>query len=182
MRAELPSDRDALIAIDGKIFLHPSDQLKYHQEWREVFWILEGNEVAGLTVLAPNFGIDALTGITLATPGCLLIMRTGILPERQGKGIGTYVKRWQIYYAKKEGFERIVTVCRRSNRRAICMNEKFGFVKVCDIPRYYADGETAIVMQLQLNAAFVPLSRGKAALFIKNQTVVSKKDASRSSA
>ena len=45
MRAELPSDRDALIAIDGKIFLHPSDQLKYHQEWREVFWILEGNEV-----------------------------------------------------------------------------------------------------------------------------------------
>jgi [ribosomal protein S18]-alanine N-acetyltransferase len=76
---------------------------------------------------------------------------TGLLPEHRGKGLGTRVKRWQIDYAKRNGFKRIVTNCRVSNSRIIALNLQHGFRVIRTTHDYYdSPNEATVVMELLL--------------------------------
>jgi ribosomal protein S18 acetylase RimI-like enzyme len=84
--------------------------------------------------------------------GSLYIPTTGILPRFRGNGFGDLLKCWQIAYARRHGFTRIVTNCRKCNRPMIELNKKFGF-KIIRRPKamYYEDPpEPTIVMELRL--------------------------------
>lgn len=86
--------------------------------------------------------------------GSLYISTTGILPHFEGKGFGHLLKCWEIAYARRHGFSRIVTNHRASNSRMIHLNQKFGF-KIIRRPRSeYYDGppEPTVVMELKLKA------------------------------
>lgn len=86
-------------------------------------------------------------------PGSLYVATTGILPGHQGKGLGKFMKRWQIAYAHHHGFTRIVTNARESNNRMITLNEAFGFKPTRTTPDYYEDPlEPTVVMELMLEA------------------------------
>jgi ribosomal protein S18 acetylase RimI-like enzyme len=62
------------------------------------------------------------------------------------------MKAWQIAYARRSGFTRLVTCSRKSNRAMIALNKKYGFVKLSSMPRYYHDPvESAIVMERVLD-------------------------------
>jgi ribosomal protein S18 acetylase RimI-like enzyme len=60
------------------------------------------------------------------------------------------VKEWQIEYARRNGFRRVVTNCRESNAAMITINERFGFRAIRRTAGYYADGEATVVMELVL--------------------------------
>ena len=87
----------------------------------------------------------------LGTEGVLCISSTGILPAWQGIGLGRVMKAWQIAYARRHGYVRVVTETRAGNERMIRLNRTFGFQIVRTTPGCYFDPEEAAVeMELAL--------------------------------
>src|SRR3989338_4087397 len=104
-------------------------------EGLEAFFIVVNGLIVGSTALrhdtdtAENYEADYVD-----LPGSLYIVSTGILPEWQGKGVGSKAKAWQISYARAYGFAKIVTNARASNMKSVRLNQKFGFQIVQSIP------------------------------------------------
>ena len=98
-----------------------------------------------------EFGEDLRgDGENAAQPGTVYIQSTGLLRAYQGQGLGKRIKEWEIEYAKRNGFRRMVTNCRESNAAMISINEKYGFSSIRSTPEYYEDGEATVVMELLL--------------------------------
>ena len=151
-RAALPRDGQALWELDVEIFgvdaFTPEDWLSL-----ESYWVMVDGRVAGCAAFIrdADFQEDlSQDGENAAQAGTLYIQSTGLRRAYRGQGLGNRVKAWQIEYARKNGFRRVVTNCRKSNTRMIGINEKFGFRAVRCTPGYYADGEATVVMELLL--------------------------------
>jgi ribosomal protein S18 acetylase RimI-like enzyme len=66
-------------------------------------------------------------------------------------GFGGLLKSWQVLYARRHGFTRIITNTREGNRPIIGLNKKFGFKVLRTTPNYYEEPlEPTVVMELQL--------------------------------
>jgi ribosomal protein S18 acetylase RimI-like enzyme len=150
-KAALPAEALDLWKLDVEIFgvdaFTPEDWLSL-----ESYWIVVDVQVAGCAAFIHDveFGEDLGAGENLAQPGTLYIQSTGLLPEFRGRGLGSRVKEWQIEYARRNGFVRMVTNCRESNVAMIAINERFGFRAIRKTAGYYSDGEATVVMELVL--------------------------------
>ena len=151
-RAVLPEEGAELWKMDVEIFgkdaFPPEDWLSL-----ESYWILVDGRVTGCAAFIHDveFGEDLLgDGKNVAQRGTLYIQSTGLRKEFRGRGVGSRVKEWQIDYARRNGFGRIVTNCRESNAAMIAINEKYGFRAIRKTADYYADGEATVVMELVL--------------------------------
>ena len=83
--------------------------------------------------------------------GSAYVATTGILPKFSGGGLGRLMKAWQMAWAARNGFQRLVGVTRRSNKPMLRLNTSCGFRVVRTIPHYYAEpDEAGIVMELKL--------------------------------
>jgi ribosomal protein S18 acetylase RimI-like enzyme len=81
----------------------------------------------------------------------LYVASTGILPSYRGRGFGKRFKLWQIAYARKRGYTRIVAHCRQKNLPIISLNQKAGFRTIAVTPGYYTrPSDAAVVMELAL--------------------------------
>jgi len=151
-RAVLPEEAPDLwkldVAIFGKDAFQPEDWLSL-----ESYWIVADGQVAGCAAFIRDveFQEDLREDErNAARPGTVYIQSTGLLPEFRGRGLGTRIKAWQIEYAKRNGFRRMLTNCRESNAAMISINEKYGFRAIRSTPGYYEDGEATVVMELVL--------------------------------
>lgn len=127
--------------FDRKAFReYPADWFdREYWEACESWWLI----VDGRKVGCCAFEYDAR--------GTLYIASTGILPEFRGRGLGALLKSWQISYARRHGFKRVITNTRKSNRPMIELNKKFGFTVLRTTPDYYGDPrESTVVMELRL--------------------------------
>ena len=152
-KAALPEEAAELWKLDVQIFgadaFAPEDWLSL-----ESYWIIAEGRVAGCTALIHDveFGEDLLgDGENVAQLGTLYIQSTGLRREYRGQGLGSRVKEWQIEYARRNGFGRVVTNCRESNAAMITINERFGFRPIRKTAGYYPDGEATVVMELVLH-------------------------------
>ena len=156
-KAVLPDELRSLVTFDHKAFHeYPGDWFD-RQTWMmyEPWWMIIDNRKAGCCAFERNvdFSEDKY-GVNPTRPGSLYISTTGILPEYQGRGLGKLLKVWQIAYAQHNGFTRIVTNHRESNRRIIKLNQSFGFKIVRTTSKYYeAPPEPVVVMELKLRSA-----------------------------
>ena len=81
----------------------------------------------------------------------LEISSSGILPAWQGMGLGRVMKAWQVAYARRHVFRRMVAHTRASNAAMIALNKSFGFRVVRKLPDYYFEpAEAAVEMALVL--------------------------------
>jgi ribosomal protein S18 acetylase RimI-like enzyme len=150
-RKALPREAAELWKLDLEIFgvdaFAPEDWLSL-----ESYWIVVDGRVAGCAAFIPDveFGEDVGDGENVAQRGTLYIQSTGLRREYRGRGLGKQVKEWQIEYARRNGFGRMVTNCRESNAAMIAINEKYGFRVIRKTDGYYADGEATVVMELVL--------------------------------
>jgi GNAT superfamily N-acetyltransferase len=151
-RTVLPEEGLALwkldVAIFGKDAFQPEDWLSL-----ESYWIVVDGQVAGCAAFIRDveFQEDLREDErNAARPGTVYIQSTGLLPEFRGRGLGTRIKAWQIEYAKRNGFRRMLTNCRESNSVMIAINKKFGFRSIRTTAGYYEDGEATVVMELVL--------------------------------
>lgn len=141
-RAAFPADLRALQAFDKKVF--PKSDVFPAKYWKqcEPYWLLIDGVKAGCCAFDKH---------TSHAEGTLYVTTTGILPRFQRKGLGQLMKQWQIAYARRHRFTRIVTTTRKSNAAMIALNRKFHFKTVRTIPGYYAEPtEPALVMELLL--------------------------------
>lgn len=114
----------------------------------ELFWVL----------IRPGIRLKAVSGRRLvgfvlgeAHPreGCGWIATIGVLPEFQGRGLGAHL------LAEAESrlpLPIVKLTVRESNARAIALYRRSGYAATQTIPRYYASGETGIVMEKRLRA------------------------------
>jgi ribosomal protein S18 acetylase RimI-like enzyme len=151
-RAVLPEEAGELwkmdVAIFGKDAFEPEDWLSL-----ESYWVVVDGRVAGCAAFVhdADFQEDLRQdGGNVAQPGTVYIQSTGLLRAHRGQGLGKRIKAWQIEYAKRNGFRRMVTNCRESNVRMISINQKYGFRAIRSTPEYYEDGEATVVMELVL--------------------------------
>lgn len=137
----MPKELNDLIAFDRRIF-SASDRFDA-EYWRrcESWWLL----AAGAKVGCCAFEKSARGGRTL------YIATTGILPKYQRQGFGQLMKAWQIAYAQRRGYRRLVCHSRESNLRMIALNRRFGFHVARRLPGYYTEpDEPGLLMELRL--------------------------------
>ncbi len=155
-KAVLSRELKSLTRFDRQTFHeYPADWFD-EEDWREyeTWWMIVSGRKVGCCAFAPHVEFqEDLNGSTdnQRCPGCLYIVSTGILPAWQGLGLGDLLKCWQISYARHRGFKRIITNTRKSNRRMIRLNKKFGFRIVRTTSRYYSGpAEATVVLELRL--------------------------------
>ncbi len=155
-KAVLPKEMRSLILFDRKAFhLYPADWFG-QEDWNACipWWMLvEGRKVGCCAFVhhADFWGTLRESQGNRNPRGSLYIVSTGLLPEFRGMGFGQLLKQWQICYARRHGFTRMVTNSRKSNKAMISLNQKTGFRTVLTIPNYYEHPqEAAVVMELAL--------------------------------
>jgi GNAT superfamily N-acetyltransferase len=151
-KAVLPEEALELWKMDVAIFGKDAFQ---REDWLslESYWVVVDEMVAGCAAFVhdADFQEDLRgDGQNAGQPGTVYIQSTGLLHAYRGQGLGKRIKAWQIEYAKRNGFRRMVTNCREGNAAMISINEKFGFRPIRTTPRYYEDGEATVVMELVL--------------------------------
>ena len=155
--ANIPAELRSLVLFDHKAFAaYPSDWFD-SSHWRtyQAWWLILNRRKVGCCALQPNVDFQGNAPDQNQTPprkGSLYIASTAVLPEFRSLGLGSLFKAWQISYARQQGFTRIVTNTRKSNKAMIRLNQKFGFKIVRTIPSYYfGPAESTVVMERQLS-------------------------------
>ena len=147
--AALPGDLRRLMAFDRRVF--SKADLFDAEYWRrcESWWMLVDGRRAGCCAFERD--VDLTREGEHRRVGTAYVATTGILPRFQGQGLGRLIKAWQISWAMKNGFRRLVGVTRKSNRAMLRLNRSSGFRRVRAIPHYYAEpDEPGVVMELKL--------------------------------
>lgn len=139
-RAYARKDAKRLSRLDREIFKYDAYTGK---EWRghKCFWITVGGKIVGSLAMEHNI-----------IGNYLYIASIGVLPSFQGKGIGTQALNWQIEYARKQGFGRVMSHIRLSNKKSIYLHEKAGFEMTGIETAYYLNPrENAAIMELSID-------------------------------
>lgn len=76
------------------------------------------------------------------------IMNVAILPEYQGLGYGNAMMKSLLDLTAEQGLPNVTLEVRKSNVKAINLYEKHGFNLVGVRPKYYMDGEDALIYWL----------------------------------
>lgn len=141
----MPKELRSLMAFDRRVFPEPDCFDADYWKECEAWWLI----VSGVKVGCCAF--EKATKATNATKRSLYISTTGILPKYRKQGFGQLMKAWEIAYARRLGYRRLVTHTRASNAPMIALNRRFGFRIVRTTPDYYAEpAEAAVFMELRL--------------------------------
>lgn len=137
LRPAAPADVSAIVAIESATFPCP---------WSERTFYLElGNDISKFKVLAFGDEVIGYYDLWICGDEAHLLNVAVAAPSRR-RGYGKMMLEDAIGEAQRAGCLRVVLEVRMSNVAAISLYEKFGFEKVAQKPRYYADGETADIM------------------------------------
>ena len=82
--------------------------------------------------------------------GEMHLLNVAVHPDVRREGIGKSLLSHAIDFAAERGAKVGFLEVRRSNRAAQTMYERFGFREMGVRPRYYEDGEDAVVMLLEV--------------------------------
>lgn len=78
-----------------------------------------------------------------------------VAPEHRGNGVGSTLLARALAALEASGVVSTKLEVRASNERAIELYRRFGFVRRRTIPRYYDDGEDAVVMIREAGGASI---------------------------
>ena len=157
-KAITPVEIRSLVTFDRKVFRdYPADWFdENHWGIYESWWMIIDDRKIGCCAFQRNVDFQddiRKDGKNPVLRGSLYIVTTGILPDFRGQGFGQLLKCWQISYAHRHGFTRIVTNTRKSNKPMIRLNKKFGFKVLRTTSDYYeAPWESTVVLELRFDA------------------------------
>ncbi|WP_415856683.1 ribosomal protein S18-alanine N-acetyltransferase [Sinomonas sp. G460-2] len=96
--------------------------------------------------------IVAYAGV-MCVPPIADVQTIAVVPEREGRGIGSAVLTELIAEARRRGARDVLLEVRADNPRAQALYRRFGFAQIHTRRRYYRDGVDALIMQLPLEAS-----------------------------
>lgn len=79
------------------------------------------------------------------------LISLAVTPSYRNRGIGRKLLRRLLLRLERNGIGRVFLMVRETNESAIRLYRGFGFRRIRRVPEYYADGETAIRMRLELD-------------------------------
>lgn len=137
-----PAHVNVAAAMDGLCFDVPvftQDMLSTILKSQNVFGLIahEGEHPVGYAIFQQS--LDEAEILTIC-----------ILPDHQGKGFGRKLLNAGLAELKSRMMTDVFLEVRRSNQSAISMYESFGAKAVGERPKYYEDGEDAVVYKLEL--------------------------------
>lgn len=141
-RAAREEDVPVVAALEAEVFPDPWPAHLYMQEvgqplrYQRVVYTEDGFLAAYLFAC---WQVDELHVLKVATH-----------PLHEGKGLATSLMAEAKVEAERGGPHRLMLEVRPSNRRAIRLYRHLGYLVVGRRPRYYADGEDALVMTLEI--------------------------------
>ncbi|MEM4576740.1 MAG: ribosomal protein S18-alanine N-acetyltransferase [Candidatus Nezhaarchaeales archaeon] len=147
-------DLDSVIKINRMCLPenYTPDFFIYHfREFPEGFLVAEmGNSIVGYVMTRIDRGFDYYSPrTTLSEKGHVISI--AVMPYARRRGIGEKLLRKAIDVIRKRGIKEVYLEVRVSNVPAINLYHKLGFKVVRRVSKYYADGEDAYVMLLQLD-------------------------------
>ncbi len=77
-------------------------------------------------------------------------------PQMRRRGVARSLLESALARGRQEGIARVFLEVRLSNEAAIALYRAFGFETTGRRPRYYADGEDALLMEYVLNSEGIP--------------------------
>jgi len=151
-----PAKIRSLVIFDHKVFQYPADWFD-REDWQiyESWWMIIDSRKIGCCGFKRHVDFqDDLRedGENPTLRGSLYIATTGILPNFRGLGFVSLLKCWQVSYARRHGFARIITNTRKGNKSTIGLNKKFGFRVLRTTSGYYEDpSEPTVMMELHFD-------------------------------
>ena len=136
--------------------LFPEHPLLDPEFWRQDSIEAHAINIDGVAVGYLAAEVDAEPGQSedsdsVHVEGSIFSIAVGILPEMRGKGIGYAARLWMVRQAPfLQGRQRIISTVRTKNLVAQNLNKKVGFTILGLSPKFYADGEDAIVYEFTI--------------------------------
>lgn len=132
-----PSDIHDLLPIENASYPKPWTLEQFRQELEETYshlYVLQkGERIAGY--LCFWLAAEEMHILNIATS-----------PEFRRQGVARKLLAFGLQLAKTRDVETACLEVRTQNHSAISLYREFGFVDDCVRPRYYADGEDALLM------------------------------------
>lgn len=132
-------DLPAVHAIEESLF--PDDSWSAEQFWQELaqptrYYVVarDGDELvgyAGAFLLPPDADIQTV----------------GVRSDQQGKGIARALLADVLTHVDRSGATHTMLEVRAGNDAALHLYERLGFTTISRRPRYYPDGEDAVIMR-----------------------------------
>lgn len=79
------------------------------------------------------------------------LFNIAVMPEHRNEGLGTALLEHVLHHSKESGATTIFLEVRITNTTAKSLYMKYGFLPMGLRPRYYEDGEDALVMEKDLS-------------------------------
>ena len=124
------------------------------------YWVIEerGSEQDGPAQDGPAQNrLLAYAGMMCVLP-IADVQTIAVAPEAQGRGLGTRLLRTIITAAREQRAEQVLLEVRADNPGAQALYRREGFEHIHTRPRYYPDGEDALIMQKPLTDLDTPSS------------------------
>lgn len=135
------SDLDQVVELEKVCFSDPWTRTMFEQDMQ--------NKQAFYRVLEINEEIVAYGGMWLIFDEAH-IMNIATSPHHRKKGLGEQMMRTLITEAKHNGAGSMTLEVRAHNEPAKCLYKKIGFKGVGFRPKYYPNGEDALIMWLHV--------------------------------
>lgn len=121
------------------------------------YWVVEGSADGPPTGVHESSPILGYAGL-MCIPPIADVQTIAVAPQAQGRGLGTHMLRVLIDAARDWGAEQVLLEVRRDNPGAQRVYLREGFSHIHTRPRYYPDGEDALIMQKPLTDLSQPSS------------------------
>jgi ribosomal-protein-alanine N-acetyltransferase len=138
IRPMLVSDLEQVVAVERLCHDHPWSAELFQQEL--------ANPISTIDLFWSD---ETLAGFICfwMFSGELEILNVATAPAFRRRGVAAALMRHVFAQARRQGIESAFLEVRVGNTGAIDLYHKFGFSVVARRPRYYADGEDALLMQ-----------------------------------
>lgn len=80
------------------------------------------------------------------------VQNIAVIPQLRGRGLGSALLQALHEIASRRGAREVLLEVRESNETAQSLYRRFGYAEIAQRPRYYPDGETAVIMLAPLSA------------------------------
>ena len=147
-------DLDQVISINRECLPENYDRMFFielYKRFPQLFLVAEVNgRVAGYALCRMELGFPDLGSLGFLTKKGHIVS-IAVLDEHRREGIGTRLMKQVINIMVENGAGECYLEVRVTNRGAIQMYEKLGFITNKRAPGYYRDGEDAFVMSSKLS-------------------------------
>ena len=80
------------------------------------------------------------------------VQNIAVISQLRGRGLGSALLRALHEIALQRGAQEVLLEVRESNETAQSLYRRFGYTEIAQRPRYYPDGETAVIMLASLSS------------------------------